>query len=259
MFQYATGRSLAKRHGVPLCFDLSQLRADPKRDYMLDRFGIQDAGPCGRLRIMWWRRKQSIAKEPHFHYWEQFASLSDNEYLDGYWQSPRYFADIRSELQTTMVPVAKSSPSMRDAQCAIENGASVGVHVRRGDYVGDPITNAFHGVCDSEYYQAAARELQRRVPNARWYVFTDEPEWVRSKLDLGVRFELVSGTVKIDSIQEWWLLSRCRHHVIANSSFSWWAAWLGGQQDNYVVAPQRWFVDEAIDTIDLLPAVWLRI
>ena len=159
----------------------------------------------------------------------------------------------------TFTPVARVSNSMEIALRTIEEEQSVAIHLRRGDYVHDPVINAYHGVCGPDYYRTAVREVQRRVPEVRWFLFTDEPDWVAEHLDLGVPFELVSGNVIADTAQELWLMSRCRHQVIANSSFSWWAAWLGEQKGKVVVAPRRWFVDPTVDTGDLIPEGWIRI
>jgi hypothetical protein len=259
MFQYAAGLSLARRNGVSLRLDLSAIRADPKRTFMLNEFGIEGDDLFSRLCLALWRMGRTRFVEPYFQYCENFESQPGNLYLEGYWQSPRYFPDLHSELQKLFVPAEPASVGMLALLRAMEDSDSVGIHVRRGDYVQDPATNAFHGVCGQDYYRAALQVMQQRVPDARLFVFTDDPEWVVAELDLGVPFKLVSGRAEMNTTQEWWLMSRCKHQVIANSSFSWWAAWLGEQQGKVAVAPKRWFADETIDTCDLIPQEWLRL
>jgi hypothetical protein len=136
---------------------------------------------------------------------------------------------------------------------------AVGLHVRRGDYVSSPTTAAYHGLCTREYFESAARRISAERPDAEFFVFSDEPDWCREHLDLPVRFEVVSGVWSTDAITDLHLMARCRHHVISNSSFGWWGAWLSEGTDQIVICPARWFRDDSINTRDLLPASWRRL
>jgi hypothetical protein len=128
--------------------------------------------------------------------------------------------------------------------------------------VTNPAASAHHGVLAPEYYRRAVERLRQRLDAFSVFVFTDEPSWAREHLDLPAPFEVVDGGAVRPAYVDLWLMSQCRHHVIANSSFSWWGAWLGTWPEKVVVAPARWFADGARNTArgaDVVPARWLRV
>jgi hypothetical protein len=185
--------------------------------------------------------------------------LGDDRYLDGYWQSYRYFADfapqIRRECQLT-TPPSDSDQKLLDRMARCD---SVCLHVRRGDYASNPITRQHHGLCTPEYYRTAVEELAARLHAPELFVFSDDMPWVKQNL----RFELPTTHVEhhgVDSAPlELRLMAGCRHFMIANSSLSWWAAWRSANENPIVYAPRRWFADPAINTDDLTPPAWHRI
>lgn len=278
MFQYATGRSLAIRLGAELLLDVSAFECDELRKYELANFrisaricnleefmrgGVKD-GVFGRWasKVRGRRRWRTVVfKEPSFTYDPEFARLSAPVYLDGYWQSERYFADQAGLLRDEFV--LKSPIDSRNerviASIELAGAASVSLHVRRGDYVSNPQTAQYHGVCSLDYYVAAIKYISSRVSDPVFFVFSDDLEWVRANLqtDHTVMFVDVN-----DASQGAWdmeLMRKCRHHVIANSSFSWWGAWLNPHPDKIVIAPRRWFSGASHDTRDLIPASWVRL
>lgn len=262
MFEYAFGRSLALTHATDLALDLSHYAEDPQRHYALDAFRIEAhiATPAEIARLV---GKNSVTKklkrlfstrvvhEPHFAFYAPALEADDPCYLDGYWQSENYFAKhapaIRSEL-TLIHPFGEVARAFE----ARMSDTSVSVHVRRGDYAGSQFA-----LCSPEYYQAAIARITEHVPSPHFFMFSDDVTWVRTHLNLP-NSTIVSGHTLSDT-EELILMSRCRHHIIANSSYSWWGAWLDNRPNTAVIAPKRWFVADVHNTTDLLPSHWLTI
>jgi len=295
MFQYAAARALATARGVRLGLDLAAFDADPRRRFELDRLPISAtvASPGAVFRLTGrpqTRRQRALCRaaralarmagvpsqrefdllrplgvdrrvytEPHFHFDPNFQSLPADIYLDGYWQSERYFAGIADELRRELTVGAAAQAEVRDLEAAIRSAESVGVHVRRGDYVTEERTAAYHGTCDPEYYRAAAERVREVAGRPHFFVFSDDPEWVRSHLAFLSPSTIIGHADRTRPHEDMRLLSLCRHAIIANSSFSWWGAWLSDHPGKRVVAPARWFSDPSIDTSDLLPPQWTRL
>ena len=271
LFQYAVGRRLSLTLGVPLKLDISFYKRHSQRTYELHRFCIE-AGITTPWEVARWRGPRLLTRitqplgllprlvsEKSFEFDPAIVHLQDGRYLEGYWQSYRYFADvapqIRSELSVgTPPPDADRSLLDRMAQCN-----AVCLHVRRGDYVSNPIARQYHGLCTSEYYRTAVESIASQLRAPELFVFSDDMPWVRQNL----RFELPTAYVEhhgVDSAPlELRLMAGCRHFVIANSSLSWWAAWLSANENTIVYAPRRWFADPSINTSELTPPAWHRL
>lgn len=177
--------------------------------------------------------------------------------LDGYWQNEGYFQDHAETIRAELRLPAASEP--RFAQLLEEIGSSeaIAVHVRRGDYVTVPQVAEVHGALELDYYrQAVGLVAQRAGPDARVFVFSDEPEWAEKRLG----FELPTthiGRMAWPVTAELRLMASCRHHVVANSSYSWWGAWLAERPGQVVVAPRRW--TRTTDSSAIVPTRWTRI
>ncbi len=146
----------------------------------------------------------------------------------------------------------------REAAEQIQTTNAISVHVRRGDYATNPATQAFHGILPAEYYRAAVREVSQAVRNPHFYVFSDDPDWCRHNLDLGHSTTFVDHN-RARGSDDLRLMSLCAHHIIANSSFSWWGAWLNPREEKIVIAPRRWVADSSIDARDVVPARWIQL
>ena len=193
------------------------------------------------------------------HYDERFWRCRDGTYLIGYFQSERYFAGqeakIRSELRLREPP----PPEIAELAGRASASQSVALHVRRGDYVTNNRAAQVHGACSERYYDEASRGLRERHPDARFFVFSDDPAWCRSRLlGLGADAVYVAGNAARPEL-DLYLMSRCRHHIISNSSFSWWGAWLAEWPGQEVTAPEPWFDDPTLNSADLVPARWRRL
>jgi glycosyl transferase family 11 len=274
MFQYAAALRLAAARRTVLKVDLSLLDARDgrtPRNHALDRFRVSAplAAPeevktllakrsiaariCPRLD------RRAAARERNFRYDPDIDRLPDDTCLEGYWQSERYFAgverSVRREFAFASAPVGRNAELVRE----IEARGAVSVHVRRGDYASDPVTHAAHGLCPLDYYHRAAAYVAERVRDPFFVIFSDEPAWTRAHLDLGPGALVVDHNGASDAAEDLRLMSRCRHHVIANSTFSWWGAWLNPDPKKIVIAPARWFADRTRDTRDLLPGGWVTL
>ena len=197
--------------------------------------------------------------ERHFHFDPEVASLPDGVCLEGYWQSERYFAQVADRVRHDLT--LEKPPAGRDAELLAEiaAGNAVSLHVRRGDYVTDPAASATHGVCPLDYYRRAIAFIAERVADPVFFLFSDDPEWTRANLDLGGAATLVDHNGPDRGHEDLRLMSHCDHHIIANSSFSWWGAWLDPRPQKMVVAPRQWFRDASKDTSDLIPESWVQL
>jgi hypothetical protein len=249
LFQYAAARGLAQRHatgvavmGTPSRLSSLALRADT---VFVDEAGQAHAG--------WLEHR-----ERSFTFDSGVAQLPDQTLLAGYFQSERYFRHIADELRVELRP--RSEPAPRDMALLDRFAAtqSVAVHVRRGDYVTSPRAAMGHGALGPTYYRNALRELRRRGIEPEVIVFSDDPGWCQANLELGAPTIWMRTNVEAPE-QDLLLMAGCRHHVIANSSFSWWGAWLGKRPGQVVLAPSRWFAGYDHDTSDLLPAGWVTV
>lgn len=281
MFQYAAGRALALRCGAELRIDISGFAIYQRRRYELDtlriktsvatkrdlaQFGLPLKAPSRfmervqrRLGILPKLSARSVYHEPHFHFDPGVLKLLPPVYLDGYWQSEKYFADQAAVLRQELTPAMPLDPENAVIAERIDATNAVSLHVRRGDYAHDPATNRFHGTCSVEYYGRAVDYMMGRVPEPHLFVFSDDWEWASGNLHFDVPTTFVHANSADRGFSDMQLMSRCRHHILANSSFSWWGAWLNPSQDKVVIAPKCWFNDRGADTRDLIPESWIRL
>jgi len=131
------------------------------------------------------------------------------------------------------------------------------MHIRRGDYAHNPKTNSVHGVCEKEYYYRCVEKIASTAPDLRIFIFSDDMGWVMENMRLPCRTTYVAHNGEENDYEDLSLMSMCKHHIIANSSFSWWGAWLSTNPDKIVFAPRDWFRDASIHTSDLIPKDWV--
>ena len=276
LFQYAAARALALRHRTELLLDTSTLlrytHGVTPRNLELHRF--RHAGRAATAResrlLPWLRRAAAVSHwlspwrtfvEKGLNFNAAFLTLPDQTYLVGYWQSFRYFEAIAQQLMQEIEPLEPLSPVSAAVAEQIDSSMSVALHVRRGDYTSLAAAAALHGVLPVSYYEAALQRVRDRIGAPRFFVFSDDMDWCRANLPLpAAESTFVSHNIGPDAWQDLVLLSRCRHHVIANSSFSWWGAWLADQRlggaSRCVIAPSRWFSAGAEYLGDRFPTHW---
>lgn len=271
MFQYATARAIAERSGAEVLLDLRGFDSYQLRKPALDRWRIKaqvaTAHDLKRFseRGLWWSRRLAplgIASrcynEAKLSFDPALLRRQPPQYLSGYFQSEKYFADIRAVLLNEFVPVRSlSADNQRLAREATATN-SIAIHVRRGDYVSDARNVGMHGICEIAYYDKAIELLRAQTGPATYFVFSDDMGWTRRNLNLPGPVFHVEGN-QDDPEVDIHLMSLCRHNVCANSSFSWWGAWLNRHPSKLVVAPTRWFASNKLDASDLVPSDWIRL
>lgn len=280
LFQYAFGFALARRNGIAFKLDVLSGFADDlvyKRKYALAPFNISAesatplesytgiAGRLSRKLDRLYSQRVPLARRTHIaeasaRYAPEVAALrpTGRVYLDGHWQSEKYFSDAAGPLRRELTLKGRPSPGGEKAAAEIRAREAVCLHVRRADYVHDETTRKVYHCCDQGYYRRAAAVVAAKSSKPAFFVFSDDPEWVKASLDIGFPFQVVSRSGEDRTHEELWLMSLCRHNIIANSSFSWWGAWLNDHPGKIVVAPDTWYNDPAMESPDLVPAIWLR-
>ncbi|KJS19392.1 MAG: hypothetical protein VR78_03360 [Hoeflea sp. BRH_c9] len=273
MFQYAAGRALALRHGADLVLDTRDFDGTTQFGLGLDHFaiaarqGVAAELPPDRkqapLRYLIWRGlrlKPQWVRENGLGYNAGFADLGDGVYLKGYWQSERYFQDVEATIRRDFTIGTPPDPVNRAILAELAASPAVSLHIRRGDYVIDPRTNATHGTCTMDYYaRAVALIAERMTEKPVVYAFSDDPAWVRENLVLPHEMRVMDHNDSDHNYEDLRLMSACRHHIIANSSFSWWGAWLNPSADKIVVSPDRWFANPKMVNEDIWPESWIRL
>jgi FkbM family methyltransferase len=291
MFQYAFGLRVAVGLGVPLKLDLAPMRRDVGRRYGLDQLRVEavfatplevrlaregddrqprgEAGPPARglarrlarrpaLGPRLVKERDTLHDPTGFAFDPSKLDAPDGSYLEGYWQSEKYFAPVAARLREQFRLRHGPAPADREVLARIAACASVSVHVRRGDYVDHP--DAVFDVCDPAYFERCGRYIAERVDDPCFFVFSDDPEWARRNLRLPGPTTFVTHNGPGQEARDMHLMAACRHHVIANSSFSWWGAWLDPRPDKLVLRPRQWLRDRPPEAVpDVTPHDWVAI
>lgn len=271
MFQYAAARALAERIGGPIRFDGTFMDTDPGGRYTARKLELTqlnvnvDMANERELSAArpgsWWRRflagQKFIRVTDSKTDLRRFFSVSGNVYLDGYFQSELFFKDVRKKLLDRF-RIKDSTVLNREHEQMVGSGNTVAVHVRRGDYVSLPAASQFHGVLGMDYYDAALGEIRSKTEQPKIFVFSDDIGWCRAAFkDKGVD-AFIDGSGK-PSAHDLMLMSKCAHQVLANSSYSWWAAWLNQNPGKIVIAPERWYLGKGPDALPIVLPEWIKV
>lgn len=279
MFQYAMGRNLSLLLNEELFIDTSSFETYTLRRYELDCFSLHSniankellrrilypTTPVRYLfqsgKILFSTGKLPIRKysEPHFHFDPKALYLRGDVCLGGYWQSEKYFQQNNSRIKEDFV--FSNEPNTENKGCALEivQANSVSIHIRRGDYETDPKSQSVHGACSTEYYQNAVEYIAKQITDPHFYIFSDDPKWFNQNCHVQYPVTNVNHNTAEKSFEDLRLMSLCKHNIIANSSYSWWGAWLNNNKNKIVIAPKKWFNDPTKDTKDLIPESWVKI
>lgn len=279
LFQYALGRRVAIITGVPLKLDISALKVDPLRTFRLHNLNIMaeiasddevrsligqsESAVLSKVRRIIRNKSpdksRAYIKERKFSFDPEVLAAPPDAYLEGYWQSERYFKEIAQTLRSEFTVKSEMDSTNRILSEKILETQSVSIHIRRGDYITNPVTNEYHGVCPLDYYHRATKMLSATVKEPHFFIFSDDPRWVETNLHL----PFPTMPVTINGIERDYddlrLMSLCNHHIIANSTFSWWGAWLSRNPEKQVYAPRQWFRSNENDASDLIPSSWITI
>ena len=259
MFQYALAVSLKKKfpnesvkidtscfHGYPLHngYELERLfnvsiphasyREIAKLAYPFYHYRLWQIGK----RILP-QRQTMVSEKPNGEYDNSILSTIGSCYYDGYWQNEKYFIGVKEEIVKAFTP--KNIDAKNECYAQMLSACnSVSLHVRRGDYVKNPL---YGGICDEEYYVSAIKNILEQTYVEFFCVFSNDIDWCKRhllKLVENKPIEYVDWNTKSDSYKDMYLMSHCRHNIIANSSFSWWGAWLNCNKNNIVICPRKW-------------------
>ena len=273
LFQYALAKQLSILNKTELYLDLRFYKSDYSREtnrtFKLDNFNIilkpinKPIEYISKATKLFPNRSFKpffqLVKEPHYHFDKEVLNVkSDWITTEGYWHSEKYFIDIeniiRDELKFKNDPT-KCFEQFRNK--IIDSNNPISIHIRRGDYVNHPIFSNTFGFLGLDYYNTAIEILKTKTIDFQFFIFTDDVDWVRDNLKLTHEHTFVINTSEIDDLH---LMSLCKHHIIANSSFSWWGAWLNSNSEKIVIGPQKWFNNQPDwNTKDLLPNKWIRV
>ncbi|MHB1316314.1 MAG: alpha-1,2-fucosyltransferase [Minisyncoccota bacterium] len=278
LFQYALGRYLAMHNNTNLALDLTGLSEGFKRSYELDQFNIQAsiATPdeinrmIGRnyfsrkiIReintIIPYKWKRYVA-EKHYNFFTFNPSIfltHEPLYITGYWQNEKYFISISATLREEYALKNPLPEKLNEVLREIQKPNSISVHIRRGDYLLSHNIDTYK-TYGNEYITTAISYISKKVSEPHFFFFSDDIQWVKENISLPYQTTYVS-LLHTEPHEDLTLMSMCHHNIIANSSFSWWAAWLNRQKDKIVVAPKKWISDDSKDTSDLIPKTWIRL
>lgn len=263
MFQYAAGLALSKRLGSRLYLDLGwfdqamNMSKVTVRVYELNEFGIKPRRQTYFDRLESFLNPPRVFKEASIDYQEDFRTLSGNIILDGYWQNEKYFKDYSQLISDRFNFIKETGEDVDKLAKKIKNVQAVAVHVRRGDYVTNPSAVELLGVLPQAYYQKAMEIMSSKISAPFFIIFSDDIKWCRQNLKLEH-----SGYFNSHNFRSWEdmkLMSLCQYHIIANSSFSWWGAWLSPDRDKIVIGPAKWFRDSSKMTSSILPPGWIKL
>jgi hypothetical protein len=278
LFQYATGKRLADKHGVEHKIDITGFEEYKLHAYSLGAYTI-DAPLATAEEIASLRgNDRTYISEDSVFVDPRVLSAGPNTYLRGHWQSERYFSDIRDSILTEFTLRAPLNSADQSILSLIRSTAAVALHIRRMDFA----TNANHGLCDLSYYDDAIARIAQSVPEPTFFIFSDDPTWVKANLKTNFPCVYVDHNDASRNYADLYLMSQCQHFIIANSTFSWWGAWMSTNAKKIIIAPKQWFRRPIADRTglrgtlsnlyaqyhvlvspdrarDLVPKTWIRI
>lgn len=262
MFQYAAGRSLALKNACQFKIDLSGFDTYSLHNgYELDNFNIiaeiaspkevqSLAGTQSKLAKHLMRRlgmtKNNHFIEREFYFNPNFFQVRQPVYLDGYWQSYQYPKSCETYIRDEFTFICPPNGLNLELFERIKSSNSVSIHVRRGDYLTNPTFSGVHGFVGIEYYQKSIHQVLERIESPSFFVFSDDIEWAKHNLGINNSVCYVSHNTGRSSFQDMQMMSMCEHNIIANSSFSWWAAWLNANPNKVVTAPVNWLANRSV-------------
>ena len=254
MFQYAYAKVMEEK-GYDVKIDISIFKTYTLHGgYQLDKFRITlntstkdennqiyKKSLLNKLKYKLHFRNTNFIKEKTLLYQDRLLDLEDNKYIIGYFQSEQYFLNIRNTLLDEFRIKEELPKYIKKIENKIKETPSCSLHIRRGDFENETNIN-IHGVCDLAYYYTAIDYLNNKFDNLQYFIFSDDIIWVKENLK-------INNAIYIDYVDDkiphydMYLMSLCNHNIIANSSYSWWGAWLNRNTEKIVIAPKKWFSD----------------
>jgi len=272
MFQYAMAKNVAVKNNVILKLDISDLiNSDNQGNYTIRNFELNNFNIKSEIAVSeelnYFKKKskflrylnklipigyKSLIDEKKLSFDKRILNLKGNKYFTGYWQSELYFREIRNQLLDEFTLITINS-DLQNIINDIKNSESVSMHIRRGDYIIK--YSDYYYTQTPEYYLNSLKNITAKYPKIKVFVFSDDIEWAKTNIKTDVEIIFVTPN---KSYEDLFLMSLCKHNIIANSSFSWWGAWLNENPDKICIAPTNWFKDKTIK-IDIIPNNWVTI
>jgi len=279
MFQYAFAYALAQKSSEEVKLGIESFMQYKFRKYELELFKISlPVATIEEVNSLKYREENFLmkvlrklkrgskhfsdayVKEAHFHFDKKVIDQANKSaFFEGYWQSERYFKEYRKDLLKEFTLKKSLHKQSKVYQEHIVSCNAISLHIRRGDYISNAHTNSVHGTCSLEYYEGAVKYLKDRVDCPHFFIFSDDLAWAKDNLTFINKKTFIELDDNIPDHEEMLLMSQCKHNIIANSTFSWWGAWLNQNPDKIVIAPKKWFNVQSIDTSDLIPQSWIRL
>ncbi|MDF0718814.1 alpha-1,2-fucosyltransferase [Kaistella sp. PBT33-4] len=267
LFQYAFGQYASQKLGVPVRYDVQtsiEAKNFTKRTLGLDYFCLEgdfftepvsDMGTIDRLKRKLIQEFPGISPhrfvQKHAH--DFSLELKDGKYYEGYWQGWQYLEEISLHLRTVLVPTPNFFEKHANLLEKMRLTNSVSIHIRREDYLSVPKNTHIYHICDEQYYERAMNAVINEKGQGNFFVFTQDSEWAGKHFPEG-KFTHVKGNSAVEDLL---LMSFCKHNIIGNSTFSWWAAWLNPHREKMVIAPQKWYINHLAKYITtLIPQSW---
>lgn len=249
MFQYAYGRSLSIARNKGFNYFFVHYSGDTNRNFQLNVFNITGHKTNSFIPGLIVKLVYALKIKQHVVQY-------------GYWQSEKYFKKNENTIRKDFTFKNKPTGNNLKLLKKIKSLDSVSIHVRRGDYANDKKTNKFHGILSAKYYKKAIEVISGKVKNPVYFIFSDDIEWCKDNFRYLDKVFFVEGNIGNKDYEDMRLMSNCKHNIIANSSFSWWGAWLNVNPDKIVIAPKKWFLDKkAQEEIgkEIVPKTWITI
>jgi len=276
LFQYAAGYALSLNHAAPLKLDISYFQeknSDTKRAFALDKFAIdyelasqEEIDQVFKFRTIdyAWNKLMPLNKkrfygEKKLGFNERFFELPKSVYLRGYFQSDKYFLNCKRSLLEQYKIKTNNFPHLLPLAATLSNTNTVALHIRLGDYL-NPTLSGIMAPFNADYYKKAMEQIQKNISNSKFYIFSDQIQLAKDLLNLNVADAIfVDESITKNSEEDFYLMQSCQHQIIANSTFSWWAAYLNENNHKIVIAPTKWYKDHFGDATHLYPDNWVVI
>lgn len=280
MFQYAAGKVLSLHHNVELKLDLQHYNREflpaleVERKFELTAFKSFTYKEASKEEINGLKHDNILIKklnkilpvnkrrffaEKDFSYDPNFFLTKAPVYIKGHWQSEKYFTKYSEEIRKiyTLDDAICKDVKYIGEQLISEN--SLAVHIRRGDFLRLPKILDWHGVLNKNYYAKGIEIIKSKSTDLKIYYFSDDIDWVKQQLLPDFPGEIISERISNNHFHDFYLMSQCKYNIIANSSFSWWAAWLNNYAEKIVIAPNRWFNNAPLNYKDVIPENWIKL
>lgn len=190
-------------------------------------------------------------------YFNRYIFNIKNGFLEGFWQSEKYFSHIQEDIRKNFQFKHITDKKVLSYSKLIQETNSVSIHIRRGDYLSEDNRKLFGGICTNNYYRKAVSYIKSKVSDAKFFIFSDDIDWVANHTNVNSDITFVKKTefIQPDNWYDMYLMSQCKHNIIANSSFSWWSAWLNSNKNKIVISPQNWINGKR--TPHITPENWI--